>query len=455
MYGLFPALMETQRFRADQDQRQQEMAMRQQEFGMRQRQMAMQEEQHRLQNQELGLRLGRMKEEDAAGANLADLQKRDVESQQFNGTGLMRPVDDREMNSALGQYAIARRDPAGMVAARNANRMLDVNDEAKKLSQDPEFQAKVMDYVHKDNRFPAQYVPATYDPKTKKQLTPARFDIEGKKPIELSQGDVQQFAYGAALMNKGLTQEGLKHIETINKDLAAMVQRAEQRAVQAGEVNRKETNDLRDNDRGDKQLEAQMAHWKAMEARAGGAVDRRLPPAMLKELSDLEQRYVQADPKERPAIERQYQMALSRAGAAVGKPMGLPNARPPAPEIKVNSDGSVTRGPDLFVPNPKKPGEFIPAKGLGPSALDRALEAYQANTGGAFAPAQQPQGLIRPQRPPGASPDYGVYGTPGYDQYTQDQLLQQIIQNRMPASNLGLQTPMRPVDFSKYNTAPR
>lgn len=57
------------------------------------------------------------------------------------------------------------------------------------------------------------------------------------------------------------------------------------------------------------------------------------------------------------------------------------NPRPPA-ELKVNSDGSVTRGAELFVPDPKRPGAYMPATGFGPTALDTALANYMRGNDG-------------------------------------------------------------------------
>lgn len=451
MYGLFPALMESQRFRADQEQRQQEMAMRQQDQAMRQRQMAMQERQFDLQNQEMGLRLNRAKEEDTAVAGLADLQKRDAESQRFDGTGLMRPVDDREMNNAVGAVALARRDLKGLETTRGANRVLDVQEEAKRLAADPAFQEKAMNYISTKEIFPLKVVPGQRDPKSGRMKTADRLEFDSGFKYELKEGDRQRIALGAALMSKGMNEEGLKVIEGVNKELRAAVDDANKRTVAASDFNSKADDRLADNE-----LRAeQVAAARAARAAAGASRTPEIDPKLYKEYNDLIAAYQTAvdsgDAKRARELRAQIPVKQAQMATAMRKPMSLPDARPPAPDVKINQDGSVIKDGVLYVPNPKKPGEFMPAKGLGPSALDKALEAYQAQ-GGAPAPAPQAAAPTRPQRPPGAPANYGVYGTPGYDQYTQDQLLQQLIQSRLPATNLGLQTPMRPVDFSKYNT---
>ena len=98
-------------------------------------------------------------------------------------------------------------------------------------------------------------------------------------------------------------------------------------------------------------------------------------------------------------------MALSRAGASVGRPMGLPTNKPPA-DVKVNADGSVTTGDGrLFVPDTKQPSGYRQVN-LGPSALDQAIEAKKNGQGQPqrSAPAAAPA-APRPklgERPPDA-----------------------------------------------------
>jgi hypothetical protein len=69
--------------------------------------------------------------------------------------------------------------------------------------------------------------------------------------------------------------------------------------------------------------------------------NKQMPPEILKELSDLEIQHVNAKTtKDKADIERQYQMVLSRAGAAVGRPMGLPASKvPPEFKFQANTNG--------------------------------------------------------------------------------------------------------------------
>jgi hypothetical protein len=328
MYGLFPALMETQRFRADQDQRAADAEMRRQEMGMRQRQMAMQEEQNRLSQQETGLRLGRMREEDTAVAGLADLQRRDAESQRFDGTGLMRPVDEREMNNAVGSVALARRDTAGLMASRKQNRMLDVAEEAKRLSASPEFQGQAMNYISKEGMFPVKVKPGTRDPKTGRMKTPDELVFDDGFTHTLKDGDRQKIAYGAALMKFGMNDEGLAKFAEVNKDLASLVDKANQRSVAMSQFNSQaEERVARDQDR-----DEDRAARAAARAAAGGGGAPKVDPKLIAEYNNLVAEYQAAvdsgDTKRELELRKQLPIKQAQMATAMGKTMSL---RDPAP----------------------------------------------------------------------------------------------------------------------------
>lgn len=54
--------------------------------------------------------------------------------------------------------------------------------------------------------------------------------------------------------------------------------------------------------------------------------------------------------------------------------------------LKIDANGNVVKDGRLFVPDPKVPGKFLPAQGLEPSALDRAIERDLAGQGGGAGP---------------------------------------------------------------------
>lgn len=95
-----------------------------------------------------------------------------------------------------------------------------------------------------------------------------------------------------------------------------------------------------------------------------------------------------------------------------GKPYTLPEARKQAiglvlkaPDTKaptVNPDGSVTMGGQLFVPDPKRPGNFIPATGLPGGAVNPVVEALKNFKGNPPGGAKPP---VRSALPPKAIQD--------------------------------------------------
>jgi hypothetical protein len=94
-----------------------------------------------------------------------------------------------------------------------------------------------------------------------------------------------------------------------------------------------------------------------------------------------------------------------------GKPYTLPEARKQAiglvlkaPDTKaptVNPDGSVTIGNQIFIPDPKRPGNFLPATGLPGGAANPVVDAFRNFNGNP--PGGAPQ--TRAKLPPKAIPD--------------------------------------------------
>ena len=80
---------------------------------------------------------------------------------------------------------------------------------------------------------------------------------------------------------------------------------------------------------------------------------------------------------------------------AIGLVLKAPDTKAPT----VNPDGSVTIGGQLFIPDPKKPGNFVPATGLPGGAVNPVVAAFKnAKPGGAQSP-------VRSALPPKAIPD--------------------------------------------------
>ena len=196
--------------------------------------LAMQQAQERRAQMEFDARQRRQSEEDSAVAGLADLHRRDQEyntSIREGGIGPIRPVTDREYNTAQMGLATARRDVSGMTSLRQQGRMLDVADEATRLSQMPDFQSKAAGYISDHMGVPFKIELGKRDPKTGKQIEADRLVPDEGKPIVLKDGDMQRVAYGVALSKFGLPGEGSKVFREVSQDLSGAIDRANQRML--------------------------------------------------------------------------------------------------------------------------------------------------------------------------------------------------------------------------------
>ena len=81
--------------------------------------------------------------------------------------------------------------------------------------------------------------------------------------------------------------------------------------------------------------------------------------------------------------------------------IGLILKAPDTKGVTVNPDGSVTSGGQLFIPDPKRPGNFIPATGLPGGAANPVVDAFKNFRGNPPGGATQPQAKL----PPKAIPD--------------------------------------------------
>ena len=379
----------------------QELAMRQEADRRAAELHAANLDQMGLQRQQLGLQLNRARAIEDAQNNLSGLVKRERENQDFlasGNAGPVNPVTERDFNSAQMGLATAKGDLKELDTQRGLRKKMDVADEAKRLAADPAFQQKALSFIGDSEHFPVKVVKGKRDPKTGQLMTADTLEFDTGYKHTLKDGDVQRIAYGAALHNLGMPEEATKVFSQVNKELSAAVNTANDRVLKGYDFSSKAEDRVADNNRADQMLRLRYSE-------VNGHRPREMPPAMLKELSDIEQKWIQADPKDRPVLERQYQMALSRAGASVGRPMGLPTNKPPA-DVKVNADGSVTTGDGrLFVPDTKQPSGYRQVN-LGPSALDQAIEAKKNGQGQPqrSAPAAAPA-APRPklgERPPDA-----------------------------------------------------
>lgn len=193
--------------------------------------------------------------------------------------------------------------------------------------------------------------------------------------------------------------KALEGIAKIDADLAAMFATQLKQQLEVSKSNNDATNHAATNAMRAKAADAAMISANASASRAAtdAANHKQLSPETLAELNALSIVVDEAKtPVERAAAVARYNRRYATAATEIGKVM-QPRDVPPK-EDKVNPDGSVWKDGALYVPDPKKPGKFILAEGLGQSALDKAIAAAlrgeqpAAGSPTAAAPAKKPTG---------------------------------------------------------------
>ena len=214
------------------------------------------------------------------------------------------------------------------------------------------------------------------------------------KDTKVSRADLAKVAVAQRKLERGdLT--GIEDMRSVSKDLAAavasemgMIEKVSSQNNQATHFSNQDSI-ARDNTAAKLEIAAMRADTAALRlqfAKAGKEMSAE-DATKLNELS------VAASNATTPA---EYQKAVGefkRMQAVVMGKMGKVvniHEQGPAKEpagIKVNADGSVIKDNVLYVPDPKKPGEFKAAGGLGQSPLDKAIAAHLAGGGKEPAPA--------------------------------------------------------------------
>lgn len=322
---------------------------------LRDEQNARAAEQHALQMREGGLRVGGLQRVNDATDRLSALQNVGARDQpaydaneadfnaadQANLAGLPMPAykaprpefrkaTDRELLGGMRGLAAAKGDAQGMLALRDREKVMDEDEILAKAEPDD----KTISLINNDHRR------ITVGDADKRGFRPLSYTtLDGKGAfVMLNKADQKLLAGAQALMETNPTR-AMQIIAGVNKGLAETLARdagAQSDAVKTGNTTAFQSGTL---DHQDAQTAAQAAYWKAMEANDSArtqamlaqhkaATGKTVPPEIIAKLGALEQQFLGTDdPKMRATIERQYQMALSQAGVAVGKPMGLPNAK--------------------------------------------------------------------------------------------------------------------------------
>lgn len=127
--------------------------------------------------------------------------------------------------------------------------------------------------------------------------------------------------------------------------------------------------------------------------RSGGKTRNDSAKARAEEYADLLVESGETNPK----TGKPYTAAEAKK-FAIGLVLKAPDTKAPT----VNPDGSVTIGGQLFIPDPKKPGNFVPATGLPGGAANPVVAAFKNFNGNPPGGAKPP---VKSALPPKAIPD--------------------------------------------------
>ncbi len=127
--------------------------------------------------------------------------------------------------------------------------------------------------------------------------------------------------------------------------------------------------------------------------RSGGKTRNDSAKARAEEYADLLVESGETNPK----TGKPYTAAEAKK-FAIGLVLKAPDTKAPT----VNPDGSVTIGGQLFIPDPKKPGNFVPATGLPGGAANPVVAAFKNANGNPPGGAKPP---VKSALPPKAIPD--------------------------------------------------
>lgn len=210
--------------------------------------------------------------------------------------------------------------------------------------------------------------------------------VQGRPSVQLSRADMRQLYVAEGLMDDN-PAEAMKILEAGSDKLRSLAKDLGDFQLRAMTANNTAVHQQNTDERGLETLKNDRARLGMERERLG------IARGQAERANWMPEQYVDKDGNVR---------VFDVNRKAIGKPQfqerqmpeGLRpyNPRPPA-EMRVNPDGSVVRGDQLFVPDPKRPGAYMPAQGFGPSATEQALAKFlesRASQGGqpAAAPAR-------------------------------------------------------------------
>jgi hypothetical protein len=226
---------------------------------------------------------------------------------------MFRKAGEQEINAGMMDLAAARGDMQGLTSVRTASKRTAEDDLIAKAN----FSPKLTKWVNLNSQR------VTVGKPNKQGFTPLIVVTPDGGTVEkmLSEVDRRVLAGAEAIFEMN-PERALQMVGTVDKALAAAMREENVTTAKVTDTN---------NDVTAKGLAAQndaaRTDIMARESNARTAnMPRNVPPELMKKLSDIEQEFISTDdPKVKAQLERQYQMVLSQAGAAIGKPMGLPS----------------------------------------------------------------------------------------------------------------------------------
>lgn len=345
-------------------------------------------------------------------------------SAQLPATGAtFKPRKSRsEEQDVLAQIALVSNDINGFNSARNNQRTFDLDDINTGVAKMTP--AELKERAQKLN-LPNTRIPMLYTGETKggyKFLTTDPATGAVSKEFTLSDSQVRQMVVAQEMADKGFGTEAMAALAGVDKDVADHITKWNQ-TLQAVATSNNDALGKQDTVRlKEKELDQTAAYQQ-------GSLQNQRAQIGASQRQNNKPDYALMEDANGNAVMVDKRALKTDANGVVALPQGLRLPRKNQ-GMEVNADGSVIHNGQLYVPDPKVQGKFVPAKGIGPSAVDKALEAYLAKptgigpaTNGSFTPiprqnitARTPAGYGNPENFERRS-SRGLFGGVSYEYY--------------------------------------
>lgn len=274
----------------------------------------------------------------------------------------------------VAQIALASNDIAGFNNARNNRRTFqldDINAEVAKLT--PE---ELLQESSKLN-LPGTSIPMLSLGATKggyKFLSTDPVTGAAGKEFKLSDSQVRQMLVANRMAERGFGTEAMAALTGVDKDVADHISKWNQ-ALQTAATSNNDALSKQDTVRLQERQLDQTAEYQR------GVLQNQRAQIGASNRQSNKPDYALMEDANGNAVMVDKRALRADSSGVVALPPGL---RLPRKNngIEVNADGSVVKDNQLFVPDPKNPGRYVAARGIGPSAIDNAIAAHLAKSGG-------------------------------------------------------------------------